>query len=172
MDIPSPHTPSPSTPALRSVTPESEPAGGPTHLTIRPWWDPELARTGVDPRSTYAERFWLPVIGPSTLLLIRRFARGLDEHPSGFRVPVADTARALGLGTGNGRNSPLLRTVDRACTFGLARRPEVERVDLRTHLPRLDERRLRRLPDVLREAHDRWELQNVAGHGPSGPRAA
>ena len=120
---------------------------------MRPWWDPSLAVAGFDPRSAYAERFWLPVVGPSTLLLLRRFARGLEEHPTGFRVSLADTGRALGLGSGTGRTSPVNRTIERACTFGLARRVDTDSIEVRSHLPRLAPRQLDRLPPVLRRAH-------------------
>ena len=132
---------------------------GSTHLTVRPWWDPTLAVAGFDPRSAYAERFWLPVIGPSTLLLLRRFARGLEELPTGFRVSMLDTGRAMGLGAGTGRRSPVNRTIDRACTFGLARRTGEEELEVRTHLPRLTARQMDRLPVVLRRAHHEWLVQ-------------
>ncbi len=125
----------------------------PGHLTVRPWWDPSLAVAGFDPRSAYAERFWLPIVGPSTLLLLRRFARGLDEHAAGFRVSLADTGRALGLGAGTGRGAPVNRTIDRACTFGLARRTHADVLEVRSHLPKLAPRQLERLPAVLRRAH-------------------
>jgi hypothetical protein len=130
--------------------------------TVRSWWDPSIAVSGFDPRSEYAERFWLPIVGPSTLLLLRRFARGLDEHPSGFRVGVADTGRALGLGAGTGRGAPVNRTVDRACTFELARRVEVDVVEVRSHLPRLAPRQIDRLPTVLRRAHAEFLSRQAA----------
>lgn len=132
------------------------PAPGYDVLTVRSWWDPQLATTGFEIRSEYVERFWLGVIGPSTVLLLRRFARGLDERPDGFRVPVVDTARALGLGAGTGRNAPIMRTIDRACTFGLARLTAPNDVAVRTHLPELHRRQLDRLPITLQRTHQRW----------------
>lgn len=143
---------------------------GPEHLTVTAWWDPTLAVQGVDPRDPYAERFWLGIVGPSTLLLLRRLARGLEEHPNGFRIAVADTARALGLGAGRGRNGPLNRTVDRACAFGLARRRAPDRLEVRTHLPPLTARQVAQLPEALRIAHDAW--QRSRDSRPTGPRAA
>jgi hypothetical protein len=124
------------------------------HLVVRGWWDPEIARRGHDPRSTYAERFWLPLVGPSTLLLLRRFARGLELRPSGFRVSLPETALSLGLGAGTGRQAALSRTIDRACTFGLARRSGPDALLVRTHLPPLTRRQASRLPEVLRRAHE------------------
>jgi hypothetical protein len=43
-----------------------------TRLTVTAWSDPVLDHLGHDPRSRYAERFWLPIVGPSCLLLGRR----------------------------------------------------------------------------------------------------
>ncbi len=125
-------------------------------LTVRAWWDPGLVGRGHDPRSEYAERFWLGIIGPSTLLLLRRFARGLEQHPGGFRVGLADTARALGLGAGTGRNSPVVRTLDRARTFGLARPLDNGDLAVRTLLPPLSRRHVARLPESLRRSLAAW----------------
>ncbi len=144
--------------------------GASDHLVVRPWWDTGLALRGHDPRSAYVERFWLGVVGPSTVLLLRRFARGLEEQPAGFRVSVTDTARALGLGTGTGRNGALHRTIDRACTFGLARRVSEQELHVRTHLPQLNARQLARLPAVVRRSHERWVERS--GGGATGPSAA
>ena len=157
--------------------PEARPVGSKgsgqrvTHVTVRPWWDPGLAVSGFDPRSVYVERFWLGVLGPSTVLLLRRFARGLEERPNGFRVSLSDTAQAIGLGRGDGRQAPISRTIDRACDFGLARRDAVDTLSIRTHLPRLTPRQLSRLPEVVRSTHDHYLLHHAPDH-PSGPRAA
>ncbi len=37
----------------------------PTLLTLTAWEDPVLVHSGTDPRGTYAELFWLPMMGPS-----------------------------------------------------------------------------------------------------------
>ena len=67
-------------------------------LDIRPWPDPVIDTVGHDPRSHYVEEFWLGILGPSTTWLLRRMASGLEAHPSGFTMTLADTATALGLG--------------------------------------------------------------------------
>jgi len=136
--------------------PTAEATDVPPTVTVRAWWDPGLTGTGHDPRGEYAERFWLGIVGPSTLLLLRRFARGLEQHPGGFRVGLADTARALGLGSGTGRNSPVVRTIDRARTFGLARTLDTGDLAVRTLLPPLSRRHVARLPESLRRSHDAW----------------
>ena len=126
------------------------------YFTVTPWRDPAVEPSGVDPRDPYVERYWLGVLGPSTVLLLRRFARGLDERPEGFKVPVIDTSLALGLGRGVGRNSPIIRTVDRAETFGMLRRTAHDRIEARTRMPLLSPRQLRQLPPVLRRLHADW----------------
>jgi len=142
-----------------------------TTLVVTPWWEPELATSGVDPRDPYVERFWLPVLGPSTVLLLRRFARGFEEQPSGFRVGVRDTSLALGLGRGTGRNSPIMHTVDRAATFGLLRRADEGRIAVRTHMPLLAPRHVRRLTPVLRRLHDDWVTSRERTPDPRRPAA-
>ncbi len=139
-----------------SPTITSTPSAGPVQLTVLPWWEPHLAVAGVDPRDPYVERFWLGILGPSTVLLLRRFARGLEEHPSGIRVGILDTSLALGLGRGTGRNAPITRTINRAIGFGLLRPITVDRMETRTHLPLLSPRNVRQLPPGLRHAHAEW----------------
>lgn len=129
----------------------------PIKVLIRPWHDPALAEHGVDPRGDYVERFWLGVVGPSVVFLLRRLARGFDEHPAGFTVSLADTARAIGLSGSVARNSPISRTIDRACLFGLMRRDGEDCLEVRTQLPRLTARQLRRLPLAVRNSHQGWD---------------
>lgn len=146
-------------PDSRSATP------APRAVAVRAWWDPRLATTGHELRGAYVERYWLGVLGPSVVFLLRRFARGLDEHPAGFRVDLADTARALGLGSGTGRNAPIVRSIDRACNFGAMRRIDDDTIEVRTHLPSLTPRQLSRLPLAVRRSHDAW-----MAHPSNGPR--
>lgn len=143
-------------PRTNVVTPATDDPGVTTSFIVTPWWDPRLAKSGVDPRDPYVERFWLPVLGPSTVLLLRRFARGFEEQPKGFRVGTADTALALGLGRGTGRSSPIMRTVDRAATFGMLRHGGDGRIEARTHMPLLAARHVQQLTPVLRRLHGDW----------------
>jgi hypothetical protein len=148
----------PTTAELAEVRPKAvveDPVPDPVTLAIVPWDDPVFAMRGHDPRDAYVERFWLPILGPSTTWLLRRFARGFDEMPGGFRIDLADTSRALGLGEGTGRHSMISRSVDRACQFGMAQRHGVDRLAVRTHIPPLSQRQLKRLPLALQHAHER-----------------
>ena len=41
----------------------------PSTVTITPWPDPVIDTLGFDPRSSYVETFWLPTLGPTSLLI-------------------------------------------------------------------------------------------------------
>jgi len=103
--------------------------------------------------SDYVESFWLPVLGPSTILLVRFLARSLVLSPMGFDLDVAETARALGLSERTGRHAPFMRTVSRAVDFALIRFEDHGVLAARTRLPELTEGQLWRLPRSLRIAH-------------------
>jgi hypothetical protein len=109
---------------------------------------------GHDPRSPYVERFWLPVLGPSTTFLLRYLAARLDTDPDGVDLDVAETARLLGLGEREGRHGPFLRSVARMIDFEMAELAGPGRLLVRRRLPALSRRHLARLPDSWRAEHD------------------
>jgi hypothetical protein len=126
-------------------------------LTVRPWPDDVLDRVGLDPRSAYVERFWLPVLGPSSILLLRRLAAELERSPDQVELAIEDTARSLGLGSRGGRSSPFLRTVGRCCQFRLAHLDDADGVLLaRRMLPPLTRPQVMRLPEPLQQSHADW----------------
>ncbi len=125
----------------------------PTVLTVSDWRDPVIDPIGHDPRSAYVERFWLPVLGPSTVWLLRRLA-SLLEHSRGVAViETAQLARELGIGERIGPSAPFCRTVKRCVDFQMARWEEPA-LAVRRRLPPLAQRQLRRLPDSLRQEHE------------------
>ena len=63
-------------------------------LRILPWPDPVIDRRGYDPRSEYAEWFWLSIVGPSTVWLLRRFAAEAGV-PLSQTVAIGDGANDL-----------------------------------------------------------------------------
>ena len=133
-------------------------------ITVEPWCDDVLDRVGHDPRSAYVERFWLPVLGPSTVLLLRRLADGLDAEPDGYQVQLADVDRQLGLGIRGARQSPLLRAVDRCCTFGAAQQLPGDRLAVRRRLAPLSSRQTSRLTPALAAEHERWLVHGGTHH--------
>ena len=128
---------------------------------IRPWVDDVIDSLGFDPRSTYAETFWLGILGPSTTWLMRRMVAGLEDHPEGYEMRLAETARSLGLGERGGRHSPFLRAVARTIQFELARPEEDVVLAIRRKVPPLNRRQLLRLPPALQSAHAEWQAQQL-----------
>jgi hypothetical protein len=126
-------------------------------LSIRPWHDDVIDNLGFDPRSAYVETFWLGILGPSTTWLMRRLVAGLELEPDGFNLPLAETARSLGLGDRNGRHSPFLRAVGRTVMFEVAYASGPNELTVRRRLPPLNRRQLGRLSPVLQQAHQRWQ---------------
>lgn len=122
------------------------------HLRVVPWPDPVLAEHGHPLRSEYVERFWLPVLGPTVVLLLRRFAVDLKRSPGGIDIPTAQLAAELGLGMKGGQHGPLWRAIERACRFGTATR-NGQILSVRLRVTSLSPRQLERLPETLQLAH-------------------
>ncbi len=155
-------------PLAAGTGPGGETAGGgaiPERLFLRSWADPVIDLVGYDPRSPYVERFWLPVLGPSTIWLLRRLASLLEERPGGSVVETARLARELGIGERTGPAAPFARTVKRCVDFQMARWEEPA-LAVRRRLPPLAQRHIRRLPDPLRQEHARV----VSSSGPLDER--
>ena len=126
-------------------------------LQIRPWPDEVIDTLGFDARSAYVETYWLGILGPSTTWLLRRLVAGLDAAPEGFVLPLAETARQLGLGDRGGRHSPFLRAVTRTIQFELAEPRGDAILAVRRRVPPLNRRQVLRLSPALQEAHRRWQ---------------
>ncbi len=137
-------------------------------LRIIPLIDPVVDAVGYAARSAYAETYWLGVIGPSALWTLRRVSAWAVAQPGGFEVGLADLARELGLGGSACRNAPLVRTLTRLVVFEMASIDEVnDTLAVRTTLPPLAQRHVRRLPAHLAERHQA-EVQSGRRSEPSG----
>jgi len=117
------------------------------------WNDPTIGAVGFDPRSPYVEIYWLAVLGPSSILAVRRLADWLDGKPSGIEITLEDLAQSLGLGRSTGRYSPIVRTLQRLVIFDLAA-IAWDSYALRRTIPPLSVRHQRQLPDDLAARHD------------------
>lgn len=144
----------------------------PPRLRIEPWCDPVVDSLGHDPRSSYVERFWLPILGPSTTLLLRRLAAELDHEPDGVEVDLATTARALGLGSQGGRRSAFVRALDRSAQFGLAQHLGPARLAVRRRIPPLTQRQVVRLPKAIQDDHADWQARHRPRREPTDRRRA
>ena len=130
----------------------------PAQLSVRPWPDSVIDEVGHDPRSPYVERFWLGVLGPSSVVFLRRLANELEASPAGFTLPLEETARTLGLGMRGGRNSPFLRTITRCAQFHLVHYDEHGSTLLaRRKLPPLTRGQVTKLPERLQQQHQEWQ---------------
>jgi hypothetical protein len=127
-------------------------ADGAGSLLVVPWPDLGLV-DGVDPRSLYAETFWLPVLGPSTLLLQRRLVAGLERQPDGYPLEPAEVSLALGLGPSESRSAPFGKAMLRLVRFHQAEARPDGTLAVRTQLPRLNLRQQERLPPRLQAEH-------------------
>lgn len=133
----------------------------PSTLHVEPWVDPVVDALGHDPRSSYVERFWLGVIGPTAVWLLRHLADRLDEAPEGVELDVVDTARSLGL-AGRAGASSFAHTLERCATFGHVRIDSDHEVAARRRLAPLSRRQLERLPDRLKDEHQAWLSRSLA----------
>jgi len=114
--------------------------------------DPVLDQLGFDPRSEYVERYWLSILGPSAVLFLRRIAAAFEEEPDGFDLDLVAWAQELGLGARGGKHSPMWRTLDRLCRFGLATR-NGPNLAMHRQMPPLTQRQIERLPAHLQIEH-------------------
>jgi hypothetical protein len=142
----------------------------PTTLTIQPWPDPVIDTVGHDPRSIYAETFWLPTLGPTALLLLRHLASRFEQRAGSIELPVAEASQALGLGERAGNSSPIVRSLTRLESFDLACSDGRGTVAVRRSLPPLPQRHLRRLPAPLQHAHVQWSETALAEPAHAEPR--
>jgi hypothetical protein len=130
-------------------------------LIVDRWFTDER---GEPVTSVYAELFWLPVAGPTSLWLLRRLNAYLADATTPRLLDVAELGRELGLfpprkpqPTMLGRHNPVARAVDRLSYFGLVRRtPDNGMFRVRTLVPALSPARVAQLPTRLQHLHADW----------------
>ena len=130
--------------------PAGSPGSGPGAIVDHPTRGPGRGHLL---RSRYVETYWLPILGPSSIALLRMLAAGLVLSPGGFTLDVPEAARSLGIGHRGGRNGPMARTIQRCCAFGATRIDHGHQLLVRTQLATLTPRQLSRLPVVLQQGH-------------------
>lgn len=127
----------------------------PAELEIHPAPHPslEVHRAGFPLDHTYLEQCWTPILGPSSVLLLRRTAElWRDAIPA--RLETAELGAQLGLSKGRGRHSPISRTVDRLVRFRFAGWAAPGVLDVYSEVPPLRARDLARVPDWTAARHD------------------
>lgn len=110
---------------------------------------------GHHPRSLYVERFWLPILGPGTTLLIRQIALRLEAGEHTCRR--SELAASLGLGDGPARRAAFARCVERAVHFDVVRMPTPTRLAVALLLPPISPRHRLRLSETERALEARMD---------------
>ena len=129
--------------------------------TIRPYGDPDHhganhrgSRPTFDPRSYYAETFWLPILGPSTLWLLRKVAERFDTEPDGFELDLIETSLSLGIPSKGGRNNPFSRAIRRVISFNMGEMIDEQTIAIVRTMPPLHGGQVRRLTPRLANLHE------------------
>ena len=140
----------------------------PTSVELSPLFDPTLERVGFPLDHPYIERVYCSVLGPSSVLLLRRAGQLFTEHPEGLRVDLVDLSRSLGLGVRPdaddlGHHAPLRRTMDRLVRFRTAAWRAEDRLAIHAKLPALERHRVARLAEPVQAAHHRLLTDHLEG---------
>jgi hypothetical protein len=140
----------------------------PASVELSALFDPTLERVGLPLEHPYLEEVYASVLGPSSVIFLRRAGRLLAEHPDGITLDVVDLSRSLGLGARPdandvGRNSPLRRTMDRLVRFRMASWRDDDRLAAHTKVPALERHRVARLPETVQSAHHSLLTAHLSG---------
>jgi hypothetical protein len=114
--------------------------------------------------SEYVEWFWLPVLGPSAIWMLRRMV--LESERIGRQVldlSHSDMSAAIGIQTGpDGPPRSWFRVLGRLERFRVTTELDGGVVRFPTHLPDLSTHQRERLPDLLRARHGEFVNREVA----------
>lgn len=125
-------------------------------------------RLGYAPDDAYVEVFWLPILGPSAILVLRRLYTWLSNSPDGLTVQLATLSGCIGLGRGTGRRASIVRSLGRLVDFRLAT-IDNDRYLVGQDVPLLSLRLLRRLPPGLLTAHEQLIQGSTREIGQASP---
>jgi hypothetical protein len=125
-------------------------------------------RAGFPLDHPYLEQCWSPILGPSSVLLLRHTAQlWRDSDPA--VVDSADLAQQIGLGKGRGTHSPLGHTLSRIVRFRFAQWAAPGVLDVYTEVRPLRERDLSRVPAWSAGRHDELLCRHLDSLGASPP---
>jgi len=100
----------------------------------------------------YLEQCRAPIIGPTSVLLLRRLPT-LWRQDLSIEVDLAELAHSLGLGRSTSPRGPMRRTLSRIATFGFATPSGDTDLDVYTEAPPLNQRQLDRVPASTSDRH-------------------
>ena len=122
-------------------------------MMITPWHDETTRIEGFPTLSRYVEWYWLPILGPTALLALRRLASAFEWYSNGYEAHVEELASSLGLTYTDGTHNPFTRAVSRLMYFG-AVHGTAHSLAVRTSMPLVSTAHLQRLHPGLRATHD------------------
>jgi hypothetical protein len=105
------------------------------------------------PDEAYVEAVWLPIVGPASYLIWCRLARELLRCDGGFTTRLEELSAAVGLGSPDGEQAAISRTLRRLQHFGLAWRPVEAQLVVRCSLPPASSAQLDRLHPTVQQRH-------------------
>ena len=109
-------------------------------------WDPPTDEPTFLARSDYVEQCWLPLLGPSSVLLLRHLADVVTTTP--ITLSLHDLARRIGVNDSSAR-----RTLLRLKNFRHLAILDDGTIGIRTLLPALAPAQARRLPPSAEAMH-------------------
>jgi hypothetical protein len=138
----------------------------PTSLEVHPAPHPKLEvhRAGFSLDHAYLEQCWTPVLGPSSVLLLRRMT-ALWREAAPATVDVAELGAQLGLGHGGSKHSPIARTIERVVRFRFASWSAPGVLDVYTEVSPLPPRQLERVPRWCVDRHEELLSRHLAELG-------
>ena len=113
---------------------------------------PSMAALVADQVDRRQAALLLRILGPSSVLLMRRAAAWLAAFPDGVHVELASLAADLGLRAGTRPNSPIRRTIARLGRFHMADW-QGQALEVRTVVAPISERQVARLSPGLVAVH-------------------
>ncbi|MEX6429094.1 MAG: hypothetical protein ACYCWN_06550 [Ferrimicrobium sp.] len=120
----------------------------PELLSVIRWEVPHEQERWWPITSDYVQLLWLPVLGPSSIVLLQRLDL-LIGTASRVCIRSEELAQSLGLGHTPTRGSLLNRSLDRCRDFHVLRELVPGLIEVPRELPPLSSRQLRRLPASL-----------------------
>ncbi len=131
------------------------------NITVSQWEDTQdrRSRNTYDSCSLYAETFWLPILGPSSIFFLRFISRQFNDtrYENELTFELKEIARCIGLSEKTSQNSPILRTLSRCIDFSMAQQIGVGKIKVRKKLPILSPRHQNHLPISLQKRHREFE---------------
>lgn len=114
---------------------------------------PQVRQVGFPLDHAYIEHCWAPVIGPTSVLLLRRLPIMWREGMTA-EIDSAELAQSLGLGNSTGRNGTMQHTLDRLERFRFASFSGPDDLEVFTEAPPVSSRHLERLPAWTVKRHE------------------